>query len=339
MKITQKQVAERAGVSQTAVSMILNHRGDMSFSEECRERVFRTARELGYFRQRRMTRNLGVVPPSMSTPERYTESTFHSRFFNGATFEARQHGYHLILEGWRKPERLPDMVTEAKIDGVICHAQHPLADIMRLHEAVPVVLLNYEAAGAGITSIMPDNRAGMAVAVRHLYDNGHRRIGYVGTTDRSLHYRERQEAFKANLRALGLRVRKDYVWFESRAGRWKTTREQLAEEAVDHFLRLPDPPTALVGQNDCVLLPLLPAARARGWSIPDRLSVVGVDNERMDDYADPPLSSIDQPLEEMGRTAVQELVALLENPNRIPRHLTFDVRLVRRGSVASPSAG
>jgi DNA-binding LacI/PurR family transcriptional regulator len=193
---------------------------------------------------------------------------------------------------------------------------------------VPIVLINNEHPGEFIHSVSIDNLRAGRDATRHLVELGHKRIGYAGNqfglqadTDRFSGYRQIIEEADIGF-APELVVHGD-------------GGPEAGMRATSRLLALADPPTAVFCFNDMQALGALRAARERGLNVPDDLSVVGLDDLYLSSYTLPPLTTVQQPMHEMGRLAAQILLELLSGKNPDSR-ITLAGKLVVRESTASP---
>jgi LacI family transcriptional regulator len=336
---TQNQIAQRAGVSQTAVSMILANRPDVAFSAECRDRVMAACRELGYKLPRRRTMTLGLLVPDSGLAHEYLASTYYARFYRGLVRAADEHGYSVLLHEWSDHKELPRIMREGRVDGLVVAASCKAHDLRRMQKAVPMVLLDWHADGMDETSVMPDNAGDMAKAVRHLHELGHERIAFFGLgppEKEGQHQQERFRGYQAIVAEIGLASGPPLTHFTRPQASDYSDAETLVGEAVDYFLRLSRPPTAVLSYSDVHILRFMRSAQEKGWLVPRQLSLIGFDNTDACEYSQPPLSSIDQSQEEMAASAAMELVARIENADHPVRFLRHGVRLHERGSVAPP---
>jgi LacI family transcriptional regulator len=338
-RATQKQIAKRAGVSQTAVSMILANRPGVAFSPECRDRVMTACRELGYEPPRRRTMTLGLLVPDSRLAHEYLASTYYARFYRGLVRAADERGYSVLLHEWSNHKEAPRIVREGRVDGLIVAASCETRALRRMQKTVPMVLLDWHADGMDETSVMPDNVGGMAKAVRHLHGLGHERIAFFGLgppEEEGRHQQERFRGYQAIMAELGLASEPPLVHFTRPQAPDHSDAELLVGEAVDHFLGLSRPPTAVLSYSDVHVLRFMRSAQEKGWLVPQQLSLIGVDNTDACQYSQPPLSSIDQSQGEMAASAAAELIARIENADHPVRFLRHGVRLHERGSVAPP---
>jgi LacI family transcriptional regulator len=182
-----------------------------------------------------------------------------------------------------------------------------------------------------IPSVGATNWAGGLAATRHLCDRGHRRIAVIGGPRHLLCSRARIDGYRAALDAAGLQHDPELVRYGDfhHVGGYERARELLA---------LPDPPTAVFAGSDEQAFGVVEAARVAGMVVPADLSVVGFDDLPMSRWASPPLTTVRQPLAEMGRVASQMLQSLMEGRPLDSSRVELATSLVVRSSTAGPRA-
>jgi LacI family transcriptional regulator len=182
---------------------------------------------------------------------------------------------------------------------------------------------------ADIPSVSAAHASGADQAMQHLLELGHRRIAAITGPNGWLATEERRRGYHAALAAAGI-MPDPALELESN---FEVLGGRLAANAL---LDLPDPPTAIFAFNDNLAIGVLQAARARGVQVPGDLSVVGFDDVELATIVTPALTTIRQPLAEMGRTAVNLLMRLLERQRFETLHIELATRLVARQSTAPP---
>ena len=334
---TMIDVAERAGVSQATVSLVLNSVPDVRISTSTRNRVVEAARELQYRNHRRSAeapaggmRTIGLLIDEVRT------TPFATSFIEGARDEAARNDCLLAIYCTGGDARLEgaalDMLATTRLTGVLYTRQITQAVVPpdRL-EQVPTVLLNCHERRRRFPSLVPGDLAGAFSATEHLLKAGHRRIAHLAgekwteaARDRSLGYRQAMTTwdvpFDPSLLVSG--------GWTLPGGRDMTAR----------LLASPEPPTAIFCFNDRMALGACEAIRASGLRVPEDISVVGFDDEDLAAYATPPLTTVVLPHDEMARWAVS---AVLDRdgtpfPEREARRIKIECPLVERGTVAPP---
>jgi DNA-binding LacI/PurR family transcriptional regulator len=249
---------------------------------------------------------------------------------------ALAHGYSILLSTSHadptREMRAVQSLHEHRVDGILVNSSRvgrlylPLLSEMK----VPIVLINNEHPGEFIHSVTIDNLRAGRDAARHLVELGHRRIGYVGNQFGLQADTERFSGYRQIIEEADLGFAPELVAHGDGG-------PEAGMRATARLLALPDPPTAVFCYNDMQALGALRAARERGLSVPGDLSVVGLDDLYLSSYTDPPLTTVQQPKQEMGRLGVQILLELLAGKTPQSR-ITLPGKLVVRESTTSPRA-
>ena len=329
------EVAALAGVSTATVSRALSVPDRVN--EATRNRVLEVVRRTGYTpnmagRSLRAARSMTVlvVVPSFITP-------FFSDLLLGVDRALSSRGYQLIIgnlhDGREKEARLVELVLSGQVDGVLLlngrllqGPVHSLADA-----AVPIVAVSVPAASSDLPAVLVQERQGAAAAARHLLELGHRRFGYISGPSGHFIDAERWGGYRDALQERGVRAGSIVHLpgdFHVASG--------LAAGA--RFLRLLRRPTAIFAASDMMAIGFMRAVHKAGLRVPRDVSVVGFDGIEFADYCEPPLTTIRQPRESMGRKAAELLVRLLHD-EAIPveeRRLQLEVTLRPAGSTGPP---
>lgn len=330
---TLDHVAAAAGVSRMTASRALNNQPGVS--AEVREKIIRIAGELGYVVHRAAKelaagrpRVIGLLCADMHHP-------FGAEIIAGAVRAARAAGCEILVYSLlERDEEIRDSVAQLlarSTQGVVSTIVHR-HDYLPALTAARVRVVTIESPEAGGYTVMADSYNGARAAMRHLVDLGHRRIGYIGSHDQMLSSRERRRAYEEVIREQRLpRDRQLLVRGDN--------SQPAGFLAARKLLSLADPPTAIFANNDATALGVLEAAHAVGLRVPRDLSVVGFDDVPQAAQAHPPLTTVRQPLQQMGRSAVNTLLALLAGIEAVAPVITFPTELVVRESTAAPRKG
>jgi DNA-binding LacI/PurR family transcriptional regulator len=328
-----RDVAERAGVSNTTVSFVLNGRMDFSIPDTTRERILKAAAELGY-RRNGIARSLargksqlaGVLVPGL-------EESFTAEIVNGIQEAADALDYRMLLSFSRRSEeeeaRQARLLLDHRVDGLVCVANAAtvggtegwLTDALR--QGVACVVVDDEVPGQPVDHVVTDDRTGAMAAVRHLVELGHRRIAHLSGDRGSSTARERSSAYRAALAAAGIPVEESLIVGDSFS-------PSSAAAATRMLLELPDPPTAIFAANDHLAAMAIEVARARGVSAPGEPAVVGFGD--LSCLWELELTTVHQPAREMGRLAMERLLHRLEEPDLPAQGIVVPTHLVYRES-------
>jgi LacI family fructose operon transcriptional repressor len=316
-------VARVAGVSTSTVSRAL---GQGPVSEDVRARVEAAVRETGY-RPNLMARRLrsqhsgivGLIVADIRNP-------FFTAAIGAVEEVAYRAGMRVILcntdEDPQREALYLQLMQEERVSGLIfAPTRTTQSQLPKLNFDYPVVLLD-RAGKAGVhDSVVLDNAAAMASLIEHLAERGLRRIGGLfGKTSSTA--AERRDGYLAAMQAHGL----------APSYREVAPSAEAATAEVQAWLAQPERPEALVASNSLLLMGALKAARGAGLRIPQDLALAGFDNESWTDLVEPGITVIEQPVEDMGRTAMSLLLERLNAPTLPMRKVVLSGRCIVRGS-------
>jgi DNA-binding LacI/PurR family transcriptional regulator len=307
--ISIKDIAQAANVTPGTVSRAL--RDSPRVNPETKKRIQRLADEMGYSPDAQArslvegrTRTIGVVVTTMTDP-------FIGGIVQAIETTAQDHGYSLILASSNdSPEReiaAAETLQSKRVDGVIVASSR----VGMLHQrrleglGVPVVLINslVEHRGRYTFSIGVDNRHGGFLATEHIVQRGHRRIAYVSSPDDRNDSVERLAGYREALTGAG--IDHDPALLVRGTG-----RPGGGERALPVLLALADRPSAVFCYNDMTAIGLIHAAWEAGLSLPQDLAVVGFDDIFFARYAHPALTTVAQPVAELGKGAMEIVLGL-----------------------------
>ncbi|HEY5857498.1 MAG TPA: LacI family DNA-binding transcriptional regulator [Aldersonia sp.] len=322
-------VAERAGVSKSLVSVVL--RGKSGVSDAKRAAVLRAADQLGYRPNaaarslaEQRTHTVGAVLSDLRNP-------WFIDLLASVRAELSARGLNLFLSEDYQLETdasVLDAFVDARVDGLLCLGTlPPTAQLLATARSLPTVVASgREPDLACVDVVTGDDRAGASRAVEHLVELGHTRIAHLAGTGRAAELRT--DGYREQMRRHGLdaQIRVE-VSDRSEAG-------DLA--AATALLAAANRPTAILANNDYAAVITMSHAQSLGLSIPGDLSVVGYDNSYLARTGYIGLTSIDNSYTEMGRLAVQRLVERIAEP-QAPRTVTLlDPTLRVRKTSAAP---
>jgi LacI family transcriptional regulator len=322
-----RDVAEAAGVDSSTVSRVLSGDRSLSVRPETRRRVLETAARLRYRpnRSARALKTARTMAIGMIVPE--LANVAYASIAQGADERASRAGYALLVATGSVRDRLSTL--EGRIDGLLVGiATSETLDIGELGGGLPAILVNRREP-IGIPSVTVDDEAGAALATAHLLAIGHRRIAHVGGPQNSDTGRRRLAGYRAALVAHGVEPLAELVTEAS----YDEAGGQLAAERL---LRLRPLPTALFVANVRAAIGALAVARRLGLRVPADLSIVGFHDAPIATYLDPPLTTVRMPLAEMGGSAVEILLAVINGETVDDLRVGMPPELVVRASSAPP---
>jgi LacI family transcriptional regulator len=322
-RTTMRSVAAAAGVSLATVSKVVNDRADVSPST--RERVRALLEQHNYTRPRRRRVRSRTVDLVM----RALDSEWAVEIIRGVTSSALDVVVSTMPD---EPERdgWAERLAGAGRAGVIVVTSTFTAAQKAVFRDVglPCVIIDpVDLPDPDVPSVGATNWGGGLAATRHLTELGHRRIAVIGGPPPLLCSRARIDGYRAALESAGLP-------FDPALVRDGTFHHAGGYEAASALLALPEPPTAVFAGSDEQAFGVVEAARVAGLSVPRDLSVVGFDDLPISRWAAPPLTTVRQPLADMGRLAAQMLQVLLNGSVLDAFHVELATSLVVRASTA-----
>ncbi|WP_330289242.1 LacI family DNA-binding transcriptional regulator [Streptomyces sp. NBC_00576] len=333
MTASINDVARAAGVSASTVSRAL--RGRAGVSEEVRDRIVEVAAGLGYTASRSAsslasgrTFTIGVVVP------------YVGRWFFGTVLDAAEHvfsaaGYDVLLYNLGSPEirkrfftRLPVRKRVDAVLSLLIPDEEETAALLSL--GVPLAT-TVGGARPGFTVVGIDDRAGTEMAVRHLVNLGHRRIGMIAGASEPLHWTtpiERRQGYLGVLAEAGI----THDPALEADGEYTVAG---GERAMTQLLAAARPPTAVFAQSDEMAMGALRALRRHRLKVPDDVSVVGFDDHELAEVVG--LTTVAQPVAGQGAEAARLLLSQLDEPGaELPEQVRMPIRLVLRETTAPP---
>lgn len=335
---TSFEVARRARVSRTTVSLVLNRAPGASISEKTRARVLKVAREMGYVPHAmgkalasRKTRSIGVA---YSTAQ--ASHPFLQLVIEGLSQVTRERDQRLLVESFDERDRASTILqlTRARqIDGLVMWGPRRGDPVVRTlaRDGFPLVMIG-SLEVEGVCTVDIDNRAAAASMVDYLVGLGHRRIAcitnaatiYLSSADRLGGYRES--------------LRRHDIAPDDRFVREGAFTPASGREAMLSLLdAVDDPPSAVFVASDTVAFGALQALRERRLRVPRDVSVAGFDDIPLSAFAAPPLTTVSFSGVQDGIRAGEILMDLLDGKIRPGYHETLPTRLVIRESTAAPA--
>jgi DNA-binding LacI/PurR family transcriptional regulator len=281
---------------------------------------------------------IGLLVPSVANP-------FHAGMARAVEVAAQKRGFQVVLGNTlRDPlreRRYAEDFFGFGMRGVIAGSSpfdlDHLADLAARGLSVVAfdVTAPPEADEPAMDTVSIDNRRAGYLATRHLLELGHRRIGYISGATPTMSRRERLQGYGEALAEAGIESDPQLVAAGGAADGYDDTHAaEHGRDAARRLLELPNPPTALVGLNDMHAIGACAAVRDRGATVPNDVSVVGIDDITLAGLFNPPLTTVRQPIEELGEAAVDLLAERLSGEETgPPRHVVMDPTLVVRAST------
>ncbi len=335
LPVSLRSLAEFLGLSPATVSLVLNNSPvARAIPQHTKHRIFSAAKRFSYrpnfvARSLRAQRSyiLGVLVPEVS-------AGYAALVLSGIEDHLLQEGYfYIVVSHQHKTELIteyPSLLLERSIEGLIT-VDTPCPKILQL----PVVAISGHLAVEGITNISLAHDKAAAVALEHLVGLGHSRIAFVKGQAFSSDTEIRWNAFRRQAERLQIPLRpKLTVQLEG-----NTPSPEVGYVAVRKLLRIREPFTALIAFNDVSAIGAIRALREAGLRVPEDISVVGFDDIPFAAYQNPALTTIRQPLWEMGKLAAETVLSRIANGNGAPypKLVTVEPELIVRESTCTAS--
>jgi LacI family transcriptional regulator len=332
-KVTIFDVADASGVSYGTVSRVINN--EPHVKPATRAKVIDAIERLGYVINRQaqnlargQSHAIGVLVPDLGTG-------YIGEIIRGIDAELDRADYDIMLfTTHRRAAQESNYVSslvQGVVEGLLMVLPRNPADYLGVlqNRRFPHVLIDHQGIDTKGSAVGATNWQGAFQATEYLIHLGHQRIGFItGSMDLGC-AQDRLSGYQAALRAHHLREIPELIYegdFFQNSG----------VTAANVLLALPEPPTAIFASNDSMAMGAMDATRHRGLRIPDDLSIIGFDNIPQAAMVYPPLTTIQQPLEQMGRVATQMLLDMVNQPDWIGQRIDLPTELIQRSSCAPP---
>lgn len=307
-----KMIARKAGVSISTVSRVMN--GSKPVSEDLQKRVLDAVKQMNY-KPNSIARSLilnktnliGVVVPDVS-------NSFHAQLLSGIESYAAQEDYGVIIcnvyRNWDKQQKYFNLMTERHVDGIILLHDNTLEEISNFQKicSTPLVFASVPVKGASIPFVGIDEIQAAYDAVSHLISKGHENIGLIFGECYALG-ELRKEGYCRALEDHGIRLR-EAVMVHRPSG------VEYGYQAMEQLLDLDDHPTAVFCVSDEMAVGALDCVLDRGLKVPDDVSLIGFDDIDLSQVVRPKLTTVHQPIYDIGREAARLLIGLIENKGK-----------------------
>jgi LacI family transcriptional regulator len=334
--ITQKQIAEQAGVSQTVVSLALSNSYDITLSEETRQRVLEVAKGLGYVPHvaakalvKGRSSNLGFI---LIRPHyQVFRDPYIPNVITGLSAVVRTHGFRLLVEhidNLNQINTISNMLKGGEVAGIVLSSFYGLEHIIMplIEDGYPIILLdtppdkNY--------GVLIDHASGVRSAAAHILSLGHRRIGCILFGPPNPHINNRLNAFLEPIKAAGGVIDETLI----RHGNYDP---ESGYEVMQSLLQLHPMPTAVFGMNDFMAAGAMRAIHEAGLRIPEDIAVVGYDDMRFAAFTHPTLTTVRAPEVEQGRMAGELLIKLIGGEPLPEQQMVLGTELIIRNSCGA----
>lgn len=353
-KITSTDVARKAGVSQSVVSMILNKKYNVSFSRETIERVEEAARTLGYTNEKKASRTrvsmrgtIFVMCPNLSNP-------YYCSLLQGIEKTAQKNRYDVFLCNTRRDyqteEKYLKKIEKLNPSGVICTFTPVFTELLqKISEKIPVILIGEKTVVEGMDTVELNSKKTGELLAGHLLELGHRKAAFLSTplTQRQSARRARMKGFCETFEKAGYG---DSVYIKSLPEQMDILFQEEDMEyrtgyelALEMIREVPDL-TAIAGSSDMVALGIRDALLNLHYKIPEEISVVGCDNLLISGMKGIDLTTVEHFAPKKGEDACRLLLDKIEAEQErggflkegMIHHIEYEPRLIIRGSTSYP---
>jgi LacI family transcriptional regulator len=329
--VTIADIAQIARVSKMSVSRVLN--GQPGVSEQTRQRILEVIEQTGYVPNSGPNlRPVGSKLVALLVPDITT--TYMGEILRGVSGAAERLNYGLMLytqgavSNLQRTSYYLSILSSSLVDGVLLVVPHDYEIIVNdlKHHDLPFVIIDHHSNPGDEPSVTATNRKGVLDAMRHLLALGHRRIGFItGRMDIACSH-DRLQGYRDGLAEIRLP-------FDPSLVREGDFLQLSGFQATQELLELENPPTAIIASNDMMAFGGMDAAKARGLTIGNDISIVGFDDIDMASQTYPPLTTVRQPMADMGESALDMLVTLLQGRTMLTRRRELPTELIIRGST------
>ncbi|MEW9673856.1 LacI family DNA-binding transcriptional regulator [Ammoniphilus sp. 3BR4] len=332
MKVTIYDVAREAGVSIATVSNLINNKGHVG--KKTKKHVLEVMGRLNYQPNflasaltGKQTYTLGLVLPDISNP-------YYGQLARAIESKAIELGYSVILcstyHDDDRTQRYISLLQQKKVDGIMIGTGESDNLLDQLHKLeIPIALVGRDISSLSVTSVLVDDFLGGYLATKHLVELGHTKIAIITEDLNVFNTNERLRGYKFALEEA------DIPFCDQLLKTCDFTVEDGKARTVELLENSSIRPSAVFACNDLLGIGVIQAAKEMGLQVPADLSVVGFDNIMFAAYTDPALTTVSQPIDQIGMKAVDLLVDEINNKEEIKQRVTIRPQLVIRQSTTT----
>ncbi len=336
MAITIKDVARMAGVDPSTVSRVIAD--NPRISVQTKEKVLKVMQELDFYPNAiarslasRSTKTIGVIMPH-STDQVFV-NPFFTEVMRGIGASALKRGYNILFSTGNSSEEeykaTSSLVNEKRVDGLILLTSRigdKTIDSL-VKKRFPFVVVGKPSDNADVNWVDNDNLEACYHATEHLIKLGHERIGFIGGEFSYVFMGERFKGYKKALDAYGIKFDKELLSLGEFV-------EDGGYNAAEKLMEQKSRPTAVVVADDLMAIGAMKAVKAHGLAIPGEVSIIGFNDTPLASYMDPPLSSMEIFVYDLGYNASEILISQLQDNGGHKKHIIIPTRLIVRNSTA-----
>lgn len=328
--MTIKKIAQLANVSTATVSKVINGK-DKYISEATKLKILKIVEQEGYVPNGiakslkiKKTKTIGIIIPDVM-------NLFFSELARGVEDAAEKRGYTVILcnsdNKESKEEKYIQMLQEKKVDGIIITAPENRTHQSIKIQDIPLVLVDRDIGtqtDQKIGRITVDNRDGAYKATKYLIENGCREIGMISSNYKNKPSADRIKGYEKALDESKINIEQNKIFLENYTieSGYNGAKKILKETEVD----------GIFCGNDLIAIGAIKALREKDIRIPEQVKIIGFDDIQISQYMDPPLTTIRQPIYQMGEESVKMLISLIKNKGKNLEKV-LQTKLIQRGSA------
>lgn len=333
-KVTMDDIAAKAGVSKMTVSRVINNHPFVS--KKTADNINRVMKELDYHpnliaqslsSQKAMT--IGVIIPK--TTQLFLDN-YIAQVLSGITDIAQQKNYRILLMPFDPNDVTGNyyisLVKSRLIDGIILlktKIDDPFIDDLA-EFGFPFILVNNKRIDKKVSFIDSENVKGAKQAVNYLYSKGHKKIAFIAGSMDETNAKDRFIGYKEALKSLGLPFHQNYVVYGEFC-------KDKAYKEVGKLLELKNRPTAIFSSDDYMAIGAIEKIKNAGLSVPNDIAIVGFDDIEIGSFTQPSLTTIQQPMYQIGKQSFENLLLLMNNKKKAPIRIMLKTELIIRDSV------
>ena len=328
LKVDIKFIAKKAGVSPSTVSRVMNNTKHVS--SELREKVTAVIKQYNYL-PNSMARGLilkkscliGVMTPNVS-------NSFHSKMISAIEAEANKAGYNVIIANvhndFEQQKNSYLSLCERQVDGIIMLHENTGEELQQLQQCytIPTVLAGIHVTDCKLPCVAIDDQKAAQCAVEHLLKLGHKKIGGIFSDCHSLGTL-RKQGYEAALKSYDISLSTELTVFTE-------CTIDGGVEAAKKLFSVSNPPTAIFCVSDEIAIGAIDWLREIGYKIPEDISVIGFDDIVLAKVFRPRLTTVHQPIEEIGKNATQLLLKLMEHTELQNEQILLPYKIIKRES-------
>ncbi|MED3729582.1 LacI family DNA-binding transcriptional regulator [Priestia filamentosa] len=328
---TIKDVAQLSGISKTTVSRVINNKGYVS--EEKKALVLKAMEELEYYpnlaaRRLRgqLTTTIGVIVPKITNP-------FFSYLVDAIEEAAYEKGYQVLIfqsnEDPKKELTFLNLLKTKQVDGVIMTSvENDWTKVKSFIKHGPIVLCNVYIEESTVPTVRLNQYKGTYDGVKHLIERGHRKIAYCtgGFFKKEGRGKERNQGYQKALEEAGISINLNWIFVNQHS-------IEDGKQVLRKVLEMEEKPTAVFTGSDEVASGMIAEASVHGIRIPDDLAIMGFDDQPIARVVSPKLTTIKQPVDQLGEKAVEIIIDELNNAQSLDPYYELPIELIIRQST------